>query len=412
MTKYPITEKSVAKIFAGLRLIRFLPVVIFAALAISAVPVWGQFYDDFQGTKLDTNKWLIMEKAWGPGNRGVVHDNVVVSNGLLHLIGHGNLYNGPVHGVDKKGQRVDEVTRVGAVIATVNYFASGKYEVCMKLPPHLGSCSAIWTFHYEEAYSDNPQYAALSRLGGLTVSNLLWYGLKQDQIGALLADLTGNKGARPPYLTGPTNGVYFTTDYFRNHVLYVNQMDLARDFGKKLKIFVALANAASLRPQGSDESGNYVVRNPEVDIETPTGLKTALDDISYGHARMNTWVGENDAEFTDNFDDLGHAMNDGRFHVYRFDWHTTGSAPLKQRVEFYVDGKCYQTNYTHIPTIGGRFNLGQWFPTWAGDADFDTQELDVKWVRITPFNENGDQSVPETYPNDGWWGPGTAANQP
>ena len=110
-----------------------------------------------------------------------------------------------------------------------------------------------------------------------------------------------------------------------------------------------------------------IVRNQEIDIETPTGLKSAPNDISFAHARFNTWVGENPGEHTDNFDALNHPMNDGRFHVYRFDWHTTASPGARPRVEFYIDELCYQTNYTHIPTIGGRFTLGLWFPTWAGE---------------------------------------------
>ncbi|MGA2247950.1 MAG: hypothetical protein ABSH48_23435 [Verrucomicrobiota bacterium] len=61
-----------------------------------------------------------------------------------------------------------------------------------------------------------------------------------------------------------------------------------------------------------------------------------------------------------------------------------------------MNGRCYQTNYTHIPTIGGRFTLGLWFPTWTGAPNFDVQSLEVDWVRITPFNEDGDRWTPET----------------
>jgi len=59
-------------------------------------------------------------------------------------------------------------------------------------------------------------------------------------------------------------------------------------------------------------------------------------------------------------------------------------------------GGCYQTNYTQIPTIGRRFTLGLWFPTWTGEPDFDTEMLEVSWVKITPFNESADVWVKET----------------
>ena len=39
---------------------------------------------------------------------------------------------------------------------------------------------------------------------------------------------------------------------------------------------------------------------------------------------------------------------------------------LSQRVEFYIDGILRRTNYAHVPTIGGRFWIGLWFPAWAG----------------------------------------------
>ena len=337
-----------------------------------------------------------MEKAWGINNGGVVSDNVTVSNGILHLTGHGDLYTGTVHGVNRKGQRIERVTRVGAAICTTNYFASGKYEVRMKLPQQLGACSALWTFHYEEAYPGNSLYAELAQVGGLTVSNLLWIGLTSAEASSLLNDISGKMKDRPPYLEKPVNGIYRTTDFFRTKVLDIGGLDLAQDFGKKLEIYAVLKNAASLEPLGSSEDGYYLVRNQEIDIETPTGLKTNFSDISYSHARFNTWVGQSTGEFTDNFDYLGQAMNDGQFHIFRFDWHTASPTVLAQRVEFYIDGKCYQTNYTHIPAIGGRFTLGLWFPTWTGAPDFDNQSLDVDWVRITPFNESGDRWVKET----------------
>jgi len=359
---------------------------------LSATP----FFDDFNGTQLDTNQWVVMDKAWGVNNGGVVPDNVSVSNGVLHLTGHGDLYTGPVQGVNKKGRRVARVTRVGAAIYTVNYYASGSYEVRLKLPPHLGSCSALWTFHYEEAYPADPLYPELSQVGGLTVSNLLWIGLNAEQAGRLLQDISGDKAGRPAYMGASASGIYHTTRYFRNEVPTMDKFNLTEDFGKKMEIFTVLKNAASLEPLGSPEDGRYIVRNQEIDIETPTGLKNNPADISYGHDRFNTWVGQSDGEYTDNFDDTGHEMSDGQFHIYRFDWHTAGPTVLSPRVEFYIDGRCYQTNHTHIPTIGGRFTLGLWFPTWTGAPDFDTQSLDVDWVRITPFNESGDRWVKET----------------
>lgn len=347
------------------------------------------FFDDFNGTQLDLSHWKMMKSQWGKDNGGVVPDNVVVSNGMLHLFAHGDLYTGPVHGVGKKGQRVARVTRVGAAIVTTNYFDSGRFEARIKLPPHLGSCSAIWTYHYEETYPGAPLYAQLQKIGGLTANDFQNVGLTADQANSLIADLTSTNTDRPPYLTPATNGIYHTTETFRN-VASADQMVLANDFNLKTPIYNTLANAASL-----DLTDGALIRNEEIDIEIPTALKTP-SEISYQHARFNNWVGANTGEYTDRFDVLDHAMNDGQFHTFRFDWHT-GDSSQPQRVEYYIDNVCYQTNYTHVPTIGGQFTLGVWFPTWTGKRDFDTQELDVDWVRITPFNEKGDEWAPETF---------------
>lgn len=379
----------------NMKCLRILP-VLFCGTTLA---VFGfesaQFYDGFNGPGLDTNRWIVMKQQWGVNNGGVVPDNVVVSNGVLHLIGHGDLYAGPVHGVNKKKQRADRVTRVGAAIETADYFASGRYEVRMRLPRELGACSAIWTFHYEEAYPGTPLYGKLSQAGGLTAGNLLQIGLSSDEANSLLSDLSEELPSRPAYLRKSGDGIYYTTDYFRKHVLTVNKFNIRNGFGRKAAIFTALCNAVSLQPEGNKEDGQYLVRNQEIDIETPTALKTP-SPITYGHARFNTWVGENTGEYTDNFDALDHPMNDGQFHVYRFDWHTGGADGQPPRVEFYVDDKCYQTNYTHVPTIAGRFTLGLWFPTWTGSPNFDTQSLDINWVRITPFHERGDEWAKET----------------
>lgn len=369
----------------------------------TALPGQAQFYDAFNGTQLDYSRWYIAEKQWGGTNNGVVHQNVVVSNGVLHLYGNGNLYTGPIEGYDgTPGQQV------GAAIATTNYYASGSYQVHMKLPAQTGGTSAIWPFHYEEAYPGDANYSTLADFGGLAFSNLTWIGLTATQATNLIADLTttNSNGNRPPYLSPPTNGIYRTTSAFRG-LGNASQMVLSNNYGLALQIFVVLANAASLDPQ----PGPYYIRNEEIDIETPTASSNS-SSINFTHDRFNTWVGINNGEYTPNYDNVNYAFNDGQYHTFRFDWYTSTPTVLYQRVEFYIDGVCYQTNYTHVPTIGGRFWIGYWFSDWSGTPDFTTQELDVDWVQITPFNDSGDQSVPETYPNDGWWAGSMDGNPP
>ena len=155
-------------------------------------------------------------------------------------------------------------------------------------------------------------------------------------------------------------------------------------------------------PRGNPDDGHYLIVNHEIDIEVPTALAGEMDGAaSYRNARYNTWLGETGAEYTGDVVDHGASLSDGRFHVFRFDWHTgdDGEAP---RVEFYVDGVRTHTITTHIPYVKGRLTLGTWFPEWAGvEADFDVEYLEVDWVSVTPFAEAGDREAVESYPNDG-----------
>ncbi|MBO5320440.1 MAG: PD40 domain-containing protein [Ruminococcus sp.] len=120
------------------------------------------FYDDFTGTRLDTDKWLIAEKNWGGTvtengetvdyNGGVVSENVAVRDGNLVLTGLGDMYEGEQRGINRDGSQRSDGKRCGGAIATREYYASSSYEIRAKIAPELGCCSAMWTFEYEEEY--------------------------------------------------------------------------------------------------------------------------------------------------------------------------------------------------------------------------------------------------------------------
>lgn len=298
---------------------------IFAALVASTMicsaPVYAAnnttdvFYDDFSGTTLDTNKWLIADKSWGGNNGGVVPENVSVSNGTLKLEGHGNKYKGNV-----KGHNQPTGIRTGAAIATRNYYSSGSYEVVAKVAPELGACSAIWTFEYEEYYPGDPEYEA------------------------------------------------------------------------------------------SGKTGQYYAVNHEIDIELPTANATHKTP-SFEAARFNTFTTENGYSMKE---DLPYAVDDGKFHTYRFDWHTCSDTEEK-RVDYYVDDIYMCTSRTQVPSNAGRFWIGLWFPTsidadkdgicetgWTGTADFDTTVFEIDSVKIEPYHESGDTPQKESFPYDGW----------
>jgi len=242
-----------------------------------------------------------------------VADNVSVLDGRLFLEAHGDRYRGPVMGVKANGGLRVDGRRVGAAIATRQYFGSGRFEAHMKVCPRLGACSALWTLHYEEYYPDHERYQK--------------------------------------------------------------------------------------KPAGGDK---YYAVNHEIDIELPGRPGPEKKDMSFQHALFNTFVGENEDESTAGYVRLDEPQNDGRFHTYRFDWHT-GAADQKKRVDFYIDDRLVRTCDTHVPDLPCRLWLGVWFPRdWAGDPNFDSERLEVSWVRITPFREAGDGQGTETFADDGW----------
>jgi len=110
-----------------------------------------ELFDDFS-TGIDPDRWLIADKAWGGDNGGVVPANVDVADGIVHLSAHGDDYTGDVVG---HGGRT---SRVGAVIVTRDYYASGRYEVRARVPQVLGAASAFWSFHYIEYSPTQPEY--------------------------------------------------------------------------------------------------------------------------------------------------------------------------------------------------------------------------------------------------------------
>lgn len=270
------------------------------------------FFDDFNGNALDAVAWLIARTQWGgkDANGGVVPENIFFEPGKLIIKGHGDTYTGSTKGVKRAGIKVSPIAhgrRTGGCLVTRDCYASGCYEVRMKVPRNLGVCTSMWTFHYLEVGKDHEEYIA-------------------------------NKGKG--------------TTYISNH---------------------------------------------EIDIELPGRPASAIADVGYGWALLNTWVGERDRDMTFGPTKLPFMVNDGKFHTWRFDWHTgdpdrkTGNV-IEPRVEFYLDDRLLRTTKTTIPVDAGNFWIGLWFPkNWVGEPAFDEETLEVDWVRITPFTEPGDR---------------------
>ena len=115
--------------------------------------------------------------------------------------------------------------------------------------------------------------------------------------------------------------------------------------------------------------------NHEIDIEIPASTK------NFKNSQFVTWTGEE--VYTDRQTIPTFYHNDGQWHTYRFDWHTS-----PEKVDFYVDDKLEMTIEDTVPTIAGNFWLGVWFPKrWCGVPTFDTTYMLVDWVKYTAYDE-------------------------
>jgi hypothetical protein len=269
----------------------------------------GIFYDKFS-TALDNNKWEALNQVWGqPANvayqhGGVISENVSTKIGYAVLLSLGDQYTGPARGENGFSKRL------GAVIKTKQRFASGRFEVKMKVvqASNVGVLSTAWLFWYKEiSHEANPV----------------------------------------PY-------------------------DKA----------IAAGNIPN--------NDGSVILNHEIDIE--------VKGVNLGSTIYTNWIGEKNGEFDSQEGEIKKDLYDNAFHVYRFDWHTGGNNETP-RVEYYIDNVLVHTSTTTVPYIAAYFNVGNWFAWWAGNDTgtyvppaYDTKQMLVDWVKITPFNE----------PNDDW----------
>jgi beta-glucanase (GH16 family) len=204
-------------------------------------------------------------------------------------------------------------------------------------------------------------------------------------------------------------GSAIATEQYFGSGRYEARMKIAPELGVASAFWTFFYQELYPGDEGYTGRGRYMVVNHEIDIEAPGRAGPSdYDTIAFDQFLATSWVGERGNQYTTTYVDLPTDMADGEFHVWRFDWHTGGTAmggtvEETPRVEWYVDGELWATNTTDVPFYAGRVFLGAWFPnTWAGTPDFEVTQFEVDWVSFTAFHEAGDQTAEETYPDSGW----------
>ncbi len=344
--------------------LRFLLFVIFFAgllqaeeISIPPLPDSAQLVldEDWSSGKIDPKRWYMLRKKWGQGNHGVVPENVSIVtdrvNGkeckVLECRANGDEYTGEITG------QWNKKTRVGGVIVSKQHFASGRFEVVMKVgsaehPTPAGMVPAIWTYGYrmvkiktdqpKEFHRDHPQYHPYLQEWG-PAQAFYWSEIDFPEYGK------AGKYDNPMYNTflnkqhhsmtfdvkGAANGDYhtYTTDW-RTHLVPIegvkdSQVAEAKDF-----------------------KGFYWVQDKSIPYKKYWGSplrKLAKDK---------------------------YAVCSG----------------LSAR--HWVDGEFIGENVKLVPAMAGQLNLGVWLPKWAGAAKWETMSVKFASVKVWQFNDKGD----------------------
>lgn len=131
------------------------------------------------------------------------------------------------------------------------------------------------------------------------------------------------------------------------------------------------------------ETNDEALYNNEIDIEIYGTVAADHSDYgvgSYAKALFSSYQTLTAAEHE--YKVVPTALNDGKFHKYRFDWHTGSDA----RVEFYVDDVLVTVLRDYVPTGEMYLNIGCWLPNgWCGEPDFETDNLVLRSFKYTAF---------------------------
>jgi hypothetical protein len=255
------------------------------------------------------------------------------------------------------------IKNTGGLITTRMY-ASGRYELRAKVPKAAGLVWAVWTFWGNEVYSYRRA------------------GTKWSHATVTAKDIV-------PFSDSP---------------MWLDQStELER-----------------LLPELGKQFPNH-----EIDIEIPSNAHQTVfpGREKYDTMNMNCYRWTN-RDGTGAYNNLfchnkkSPFIGDGKYHTYRFDWHTGGDPGMLPRVDFYFDDAYVGTNDAFVPFMAGRLWVmfvapgngqpggnGSWNgvidqnfcrPSRLGDVAHYARVM-VDYVRITPFKEPNDHYAPSAF---------------
>lgn len=316
--------------------------------------------EDWSGGINDA-RWYIPRKKWGNGNNGVTPANVRVETDnvwgvnrpVLVCQANGDNYDGPVTG--QGGAK----NRVGGMVVTRGFYASGRYEVVMKIggtealeggpsdPARpIGTIPAVWVYGYryvavpngldpDSFHPQQPLYNPLMKVYGN--ANEYWAEIDFPEFGK-----AGNFD----------KGLYNTYLQTRSQIKENNDVramidgqyhTLTTDWRTELSPLAGVTDAQVIEHQGF-----YWVKDKAV--------------------AFNSYVGNPLKKLGTN-----------SYAVYK------GS-----RADHYIDGKKVAENLTWVPSMASQLTMGIWLPDWAGAAPWKQSRASFASVKIWQFHDEGD----------------------
>ena len=310
---------------------------------------------------IEAERWYVFRRHWGAGNHGVVEDNVWVETEpdgeggerqVLVCRAHGDEYEGEVRGLWNRPDRV------GGVIASREFFASGRYEVEMRIghagrfaggPPDparpAGMVPAIWTY------------------AGRTVR------VPADEADRYHDD----QPLYQPYLQewGPGNGFYWS------------ELDFP-EFGKQGDYRRGLYNTFTNKRHESLELEVPVEFGGEFHTyvsEWRTDL-VELEGVTDGQVMEHEgwwWIRDLEVPFESYLGNPLQRLGADRYAVH------TGTV-----VRHWIDGQYVGENRRFVPSMAAQLTLGVWLPDWAGPAPWRESRVSFGRIRVWQYDDPGD----------------------
>lgn len=326
------------------------------ATAAPALPPGARlaFEETWKDGKIDPARWYALRKKWGKGNNGVVPENLAIARDLVNgneqsvlvCTAHGDLYQGPVTGYE--GAK----TRVGGVLVSKQWFASGRFEVVMKIGavggaqeamPPRGAVPAIWTYGHravrvpkdrkESFLQSTPLYNPLLNNSGL---NEYWSEIDFPELGK--------------------NGDF-------RHGLYNTFCQNRYDW----RTF-AISNVTD---------GAYHTFTME--WRTALNPIDGITDAQVVESEGYWWIQDKNVPYDRYVGNPLKRLGPNRYSVYS-----------GRITEHWLDGVKIGENVRHVPSMAAQLNVGIWLPEWGGPAPWVTASIAFASIKVWQYDDPGD----------------------